>query len=101
MTRKFYANSIQKKEYGMSILNSETLIEKLVLDDKIYISLTSGDVLTIPYDYTKRLKGATKNQLKNYRLIGGGRGIHFIEIDEDISLVGVIQYKLSHELLAS
>ena len=85
----------------MSILNNETLITKLMLDDKIYIYLNSGDVLTIPYDYTQRLKDATKNQLTNYRLIGGGRGIHFVEIDEDISLVGIIQYKLKHELLAS
>jgi len=85
----------------MSTLNSETLIVKLTLDDKIYISLTSGDILTIPYDYTQRLKNASKIQLENYRLIGGGRGIHFFDIDEDISLNGIIQYKLSHELLAS
>ncbi len=85
----------------MSILNNETLIVKLSLDDKIYISLTSGDVLAIPYDYTPRLKDADKTQLENYHLIGGGRGVHFPEIDEDISLGGIIQYKLSHELLAS
>ena len=85
----------------MSTLNSETLIVKLTLDDKIYISLSSGDILTIPYDYTQRLKDASKTQLENYRLIGGGRGIHFLDIDEDISLNGIIQYKLSHELLAS
>ncbi len=85
----------------MNILNNKTLIEKLVLDDKIYISLSSGDVLAIPYDYTSRLKNATKDQLKNYRLIGGGIGIHFLEIDEDISLKGVIKYKLANELWAS
>ncbi len=84
----------------MSTLTSETLIVKLTLDDKIYVSLTSGDVLAIPYDYTQRLKNANKTQLENYRLIGG-RGIHFLDIDEDISLHGIIQYKLSHELLAS
>ena len=85
----------------MSTSNSETLIVKIMLDDKIYISLTSGDILTIPYDYTQRLKNANKTQLESYRLIGGGRGVHFFEIDEDISLNGIIQYKLSHELLAS
>ncbi len=85
----------------MSTLSSETLIVKLTLDDKIYISLSSGDILTIPYDYTQRLKNADKAQLENYRLIGGGRGIHFLDIDEDISLNGIIRYKLSHELLAS
>ncbi len=77
------------------------MIDKIELAEKIHIYLSSGDILTIPYDYTPKIKAATKNQLQNYRLIGGGRGIHFPEIDEDISLVGIIQYKLSHELLAS
>ena len=86
----------------MNTSNSETLIKELTLDDeKIYIALSSGDILAIPYDYTPRLKQATKTQLENYRLIGGGRGIHFPDIDEDISLKGIIHYKLSHELLAS
>ena len=85
----------------MSILNNKTLISKVSLGNKINIYLNSGDMLTIPYDYTQRLKKASKSQLQNYHLIGGGRGIHFEDIDEDISLNGIIQYKLSHELLAS
>ncbi len=85
----------------MNTLNSEVLIKKLAFEDKIYIYLTSGDVLTIPYDYTKMIENSDKSELKEYRLIGGGRGIHFPKIDEDISLRGIIKYKLSHELLAS
>ncbi len=85
----------------MSTLNNDTLIKKLTFDDKIYVFLTSGDTLAIPYNYTKRLKNATKPELENYRLIGGGRGIHFPQIDEDISLKGIIQYKMENELLAS
>ncbi len=85
----------------MSILNHKILIENVTFHDKIYIALNSGDILTIPYDYTPRLKNSKTEQLVNFRLIGGGRGIHFPDIDEDISLKGIIEYKLAHELLAS
>lgn len=78
-----------------------TTIKKLKFDDMIYIYLSSGDVLTIPYDYTPKIKQASKESLLNYYLIGGGIGIHFNDIDEDISLKGIIEYKLTHELLAS
>lgn len=78
-----------------------TSITRVDFGDKIYIYLRSGDILTVPYGYTKKIKNATKEQLLNYRLIGGGIGVHFEEIDEDISLSGIISYKINHELKAS
>jgi len=78
-----------------------TLILRVDFGDKIYVYLNSNDILTLPYHYTKKIENATKEQLLNYRLIGGGIGIHFEEIDEDISLKGIISYKISHELKAS
>ena len=78
-----------------------TLIKKLEFSDKIYIYLESQDILTVPYSYTQRLQNAAKDTLKNYRLIGGGIGVHFEDIDEDISLKGIISYKLKHDLQAS
>ncbi len=78
-----------------------TLIKKLEFSDKIYIYLDSQDILTVPYSYTQRLQNAAKETLKNYRLIGGGIGVHFEDIDEDISLKGIISYKLKHDLQAS
>ncbi|MDD2904667.1 MAG: DUF2442 domain-containing protein [Sulfurimonas sp.] len=78
-----------------------TSITRIDFGDKIYIYLKSSDILTIPYSYTAKLKNAAKEQLLNYRLIGGGIGVHFEEIDEDISLSGIISYKINHELRAS
>jgi len=75
-------------------------IERLELADKIHVHLSSGDVLVIPYEYTHKLGQANYESLKKYHLIGGGIGIHFDEIDEDISLKGIILYKREHELLA-
>jgi len=78
-----------------------TLITKLEFNDRIYVYLDSKDVLTIPYDYTSKIKTASTEALKNYRLIGNGVGVHFEDIDEDISLRGIISYKILHELQAS
>lgn len=78
-----------------------TLINRLDFGDKIYVYLQSGDILTIPYSYTDKIKKATKEELLTYRLIGGGIGVHFESIDEDISLKGIITYKINHELQAS
>jgi len=86
----------------MSILkNSDTRIKALTFDDKIHIYLTTGDVLVLPQDYTSKLATASKNDLQQYRLISDGIGVHFETLDEDISLAGIIQYKMSHELMAS
>lgn len=78
-----------------------TSIARLDFGDKIYVYLNSNDVLSIPYNYTKKIQNATKEQLLNYRLIGNGIGVHFEQIDEDISLSGIISYKINHELRAS
>jgi hypothetical protein len=78
-----------------------TSITRVDFGDKIYVYLKSNDILTLPYSYTKKIQNATKEQLLNYRLIGGGIGVHFEEIDEDISLGGIIAYKMNHELKAS
>lgn len=78
-----------------------TVIVRIDFGDKIYIYLNSGDILTIPYSYTKKIENAKKEQLLSYRIIGGGIGVHFEDIDEDISLGGIVNYKMAHELKAS
>jgi hypothetical protein len=78
-----------------------TRITKLDFSDRIYVYLSSGDMLTLPYTYTKRIAKATPNILEDYRLIADGIGVHFSQIDEDISLKGILLYKTSHELMAS
>ena len=78
-----------------------TSIIRVDFGDKIYIYLKSNDILTLPYGYTKKIQNAKKEQLLNYRIIGGGIGVYFEEIDEDISLSGIIAYKINHELKAS
>jgi len=76
----------------MSTLNNKLLITSVGFGKtKMYIELNTTRVLTVPYDYTKRLKNAKIEQLQNYRLIANGIGIHFEDIDEDISVDGIIR----------
>ena len=76
----------------MNTSNNRTLIKSVGFgDEKMYIELNSSKVLTVPYDYTNRLKNATVDELHNFRLIAGGIGIHFTSIDEDISVAGIIR----------
>jgi len=86
----------------MSILKkSNTRIQSLDFDDKIHVYLTTGDVLVLPRDYTPKLATASRDELEQYRLIADGIGVHFETLDEDISLTGIIRYKMTHELMAS
>ena len=76
----------------MSTSKNRLLINSIGLSDKkMFIELNNERILKVPYSYTPKLKNATQSQLKSYRLIANGIGIHFDKIDEDISLEGIIR----------
>lgn len=81
------------KGHGMGILqNNKILISSVGFgEDKIFIELNTSRVLTVPYSYTKKLESASLADLKDYRLIANGVGIHFNKIDEDLSVDGIIR----------
>ena len=54
----------------------------------LVLVLTDGRDLRVPF--TERLKGGTLAQLQNWRLIGGGEGVHWPDLDEDLSLKGAL-----------
>ena len=55
-------------------------------DDALVVALTDGRQVSAPLEWFPRLRAATARQRKNWRLIGGGVGIHWEDIDEDISV---------------
>ena len=61
-----------------------------VSDDEITAVLTDGRTITVPLAWSWRLSEATPAQRANFRLIGGGEGVHWPEIDEDISVWGML-----------
>ena len=54
------------------------------------LELTDGRQLSVPLAYFPRLLHATPEQRQKYEMSGGGTGIHWEEIDEDISVNGLL-----------
>ena len=55
-------------------------------EDSLVVALADGRQVSAPLEWFPRLRSATVKQRKNWRLIGGGVGIHWEDIDEDISV---------------
>lgn len=62
--------------------------------DLMTIYLNTQAVLSHNISFYQLLKGANRTQLLQYELIGGGIGIHWPLLDEDLSLKGFLQYEL-------
>lgn len=58
--------------------------------DAFSVHLVDGRILTVPLAYFPRLLHASLKQLRKYELSGGGTGIHWDELDEDISVDGLL-----------
>ena len=61
-----------------------------VTDDELGICLSDGRRVFAPLVWYPRLLYATREQRQNWRLIGDGEGIHWADIDEDLSVAGVL-----------
>jgi len=59
-------------------------------EDDLVVSLVDGRKVAVPLVWFPRLSSATKKQLENYQLLGDGVGIHWPEIDEDLSVAGLL-----------
>ncbi len=63
------------------------LAKKIIFDaDNMQVELADGRQLSVPLAYFPRLLNATQLQLENYVISGGGTGLHWDELDEDISI---------------
>jgi hypothetical protein len=66
-------------------------------DDSLTVELTDGRTLSIPLAWYPRLSHGTAEERGNWRMIGGGTGIHWSDLDEDISIENLLAGKASGE----
>lgn len=59
-------------------------------DDALRVVLADGREIVTPLEWFPRLRDASPPARANWRAIGGGIGIHWPEIDEDISVAGLL-----------
>ena len=69
----------------------ESRIDRIeVTDETITAHLVDGRVISVPLAWSWRLSDATPAQRANWRLIGDGHGVHWPDVDEDISAEGML-----------
>ncbi len=62
-------------------------------DIAIVVELLDGRTITAPLVWFPRLFKASREQLENWELLGDGEGIHWPEVDEDLSVAGLLAGK--------
>jgi hypothetical protein len=67
-------------------------------DDLMYVLLMDGRVLGVPVAWFPLLRDATVDQRREYQICGGGISLHWEEIDEDISIAGLMAGADPHSL---
>ena len=68
-----------------------------VTEDTLSVDLSDGRTISVPLAWYPRLTYASKAEQNNWRLIGKGYGIHWEDLDEDISVEGLLAGKPSGE----
>jgi len=60
-------------------------------DDEVIVTLDDGRTLSTPLTWFPRLLAATRDQRADSRLVGGGEGIRWEALDEDLSVAGFLR----------
>lgn len=60
-------------------------------NDMICLTLDDGREIKTPLEFYPRLAKANQKQLSNFRLIGGGTGIHWNDLEEDLSVESIVE----------
>ncbi|WP_089729677.1 DUF2442 domain-containing protein [Candidatus Thiosymbion oneisti] len=66
------------------------LLDVYITEDEIMVFLADGRTISVPLTWSWRLSEATAEQRQHYEIIGDGQGIHWSDIDEDISVEGML-----------
>ena len=61
-----------------------------ISEDELSVALIDGRAITVPLAWYPRLEGGTSDQQAVWKIAGGGYGIHWPTLDEDISTEGLL-----------
>ena len=75
----------------LALAADERVTDVKFTKDTLSVGLGDGRTITVPLAWYPRLFDATAAERKNWRVAGGGYGIHWPDIDEDLSTEGLLQ----------
>jgi hypothetical protein len=74
----------------LTINKSSNAVEVWFTEIQMVVRLDDGREIAVPIDWFPKLRDATEKERNNWRVIGGGEGIHWEDIDEDILVEGLL-----------
>ena len=80
---------------GTDITANRTAVDALEVSftqDALVVTLSDGRVVSAPLEWFSRLLRTTPKQRRNWRLIGGGIGVHWEDVDDDISVHSLLAH---------
>lgn len=82
-------------------INLARVIEVKVTDDTLTVDLEDGRTISVPIGWYPRLAYGVPDERSNIQISGGGYGIHWPDLDEDIGVEGLLVGRKSMESRAS
>jgi len=87
-----WSHSNRRNEWGTRAVAADERVAEVSFDqDTLSVRLKDGRTISVPLAWYPRLFNATPDQRKDWRIAGGGYGIHWPQIDEDISTEGLLR----------
>jgi hypothetical protein len=75
----------------LALAADERVADVKFTEDTLSVQLMDGRTISVPLVWYPRLLNATKEQRENWQIAGGGYGIYWEEIDEDLSTEGLLR----------
>jgi hypothetical protein len=88
---------LSARSFSAAKIDIPNAMNILVTEDTLTVDLSDGRTISVPVAWFPRLLHATPEERKNWRLIGNGSGIHWRDLDEDISVENLLAGKQSGE----
>ena len=77
---------------GILAINSDERVAEVSFDtERLIVDLMDGRTIAVPLAWYPRLLDATPEQRSDWEIAGGGYGIHWPQIDEDLSVEGLLR----------
>lgn len=75
----------------LALAADERVAEVELTEDNLIVSLMDGRTISVPLVWYPRLLNATAKQRRHWQIAGGGYGIHWPDIDEDLNTEGLLR----------
>jgi Protein of unknown function (DUF2442) len=75
----------------LALTSDERVLNVSFSEDSLCVALRDGRKISVPLTWYPKLFHATPEQRNNWKIAGGGYGIHWPELDEDLSTEGLLR----------